>query len=99
MTNGLDRYSGVSAFNRAFYNMRLRTPGFLSDVAYQSRIGADGRPRYANRLAKEVIDFLSDGIWAQVYGLSYTETMHLSYAEWCYMQQHLNQIRPLSEHP
>lgn len=88
--NGVDRYSTIVAFNEHFYGMRDTSRSLLADVAFVPRVGPGGNVREANALAKLVQDFLADSSWSQTYGLSYTETMKLNYADWRRMQENIN---------
>jgi hypothetical protein len=88
--NGIDRYSVVVAFNEHFYQKRTADPSALADIAYNPRVGPRGDIREADALSKLVIDYLAQSKWVATYGLSYLETMELTYAEWIRMQKALN---------
>ena len=99
--NGIDRYSAVTAFNEGFFKLRKTEPTLLSDVAYVPRKITlnDGveEVRHFNKLAKSVIQYISRKRWNNVYGLSYIDTMRLTYAEWSVMQQQLDELEQPEE--
>lgn len=88
--DGFKRHAAVVEFNERFYQHWAKDQTILSAVAYVPRIGADGVAREGNALAKLVMDYLAQTRWVATYGLSYLETMELTYAEWVKMQQTLN---------
>lgn len=91
LTSGIDRFTTVVAFNEYFYHRRYSNAQHpLADVAYVARIGVGGDLRQTDQLARLVIAYLTESRWSEIYGLSYIQTMQLSYAEWIYMQHQLN---------
>lgn len=90
---GVDRYATMVAFNEHFYKLRAPDQSILSHVAYIPRLDNSNQPREADALAKLVMTHLSQTNWVATYGLSYNETMQLSYADWIRMQRALNQSK------
>jgi hypothetical protein len=74
------------AFNEGFYRIRAPDQSMLSHVAYVPRCDRNDVPCEDEPLAKMVADYLATTDWVRRYGLSYEDTMQLSYAEWRRMQ-------------
>ena len=62
----------------------------LNDVAYVSRTGYHNTICEIDPLAKLVAQYLVTTDWVERYGLSYEDTLQLTYAEWIRMQNALN---------
>ena len=62
----------------------------LNDVTFLPRHGRGGVQCEFDSMAKLVARFLASTDWSRVFGMSYRDTMRLTYAEWTSMQSILN---------
>lgn len=65
-------------------------------VAFVPRKGRNDVTAESNPIAKTVAQYLVSSEWVKTYGLSYADTMKLTYAEWIRMQLALSAL-PESE--
>ena len=71
--------------------MRSREQSILSDVEFVEISNSNGRNEI-NFLSKLVSRYLLETDWVQKFGLSYKETMDLSYAEWNHMREQMDGV-------
>lgn len=87
--DGRHRYAAIVAFNESFYQLRTSTPSMMTHAAFVQRKGRNDISTESNPIAKMVAQYLASSAWVKTYGLSYTDTMKLTYAEWMRMQSTL----------
>jgi hypothetical protein len=89
--DGRTRYAAIISFNEHFYHTRATDKNaMLSSVAHISRTDGNGKIREAHSISKLVMTYMINSKWVETYGLSYLETLELTYSEWMRMQDALN---------
>ena len=94
---GIDRYSTITAFNEFFYKYREPDPSPLSDIRYIGHINTSNIDIGGGPFAREVAETLANTEWYTKFGLSYLDTMQLTYTEWCILKRTLSIDQPKHE--